>query len=147
MTYTLADFDLRPGDFVRFASANWRKFISYKADSESPYHFTQVAYKSSIVVEAVLRPSIIIREKLDIILESIQTNKITSPGRDYVHALSFEIVQPRKKEEPKKSLFEEWEQVSNASFGSNKGIKVLCDRIEELEKKLKEVKNLVTPLG
>lgn len=144
MTYTLADFDLRPGDFVRFASANWRKFISYKADSESPYHFTQVAYKSSIVVEAVLRPSIIIREKLDIILESIQTNKITSPGRDYVHALSFEIVQPRKKDEQKKSLCKELEDLL-----IKRGIKTplitrttefICNRIEELEKKLEKFK-------
>jgi len=120
MTYTLKDFDLKPGDWVKDAQAGiWCELEeSWHPDSK---------------VSAVRRPSIIIREKLDQLLE--EARKHGGYKESVGHWISFTEIKPRKEE--KKSLLEEATELAY-SEGIKPGpiAKLLCDQIEALKKKL-----------
>lgn len=116
MTYTLGDYELQKGDWIKF-SDGWYEFKEYqKSIYGRSYNFYELGDNplETFPCEAVLRPSIIIREKLDDILACIRdcTKFRTFPNPEMI---TFEEITPRKPKEvdcpcpgcgkPKSSMF------------------------------------------
>lgn len=118
----LSDYELDGGEWVKFHYHGWLEFVEY--DFKDTYYFYTLNDKNSgkfgpgVLVEAVLRPSIIIRDKLDEALKYQST-----------YNLSFEIIHPRKNSViPLKSKLDELIE----------GTKEMLLKLDEIEKNILE---------
>lgn len=132
---TLKDFPLERGDWVKFSyDKKWREL----AEMDGIYYlFDHVTYSPSYEVEAVLRPSVIIRDRLEEILQRAYSREkgdcVTFPQSFY-----FKEIHPK---EEKKSLFDEIFQGryrTDFSEDLKKFIKPICDEIDKLKNKENE---------
>lgn len=144
MTYTLGDYDLQKGDWVNLFADWWEYYgigpAQFEKDRSHKFIDSPRFIESDTEVLGVLRPSIIMREKLDDILEAIPNARF---GPQIRKEIDFIIVEPRKpKEEPKKSLAQECadEMTKYNEPRVLNSLLPICERLEALEKKLGELK-------
>lgn len=156
-TYTLADFDLKPGDWVKF---NVKRHLRNETEW---YEVPSGGFSGGgdfFQVLKVLRPSMVLRDELDSIAAEI---KRKTPAVQSVNVIFYEVG-PKEKEsakdiaydqitrpsyflkekEKKESFYERYDIGINASITTS--FKFMCEymeasekRIEALEKKLEEI--------
>lgn len=100
-TYTLGDYDLKPGDWVKL-DGSWLQFnCKGPLFQNNPHYFMERGnepYFSHYAVEAVLRPSEMIRDTIDELL------KMTNIWGSGILQIKFNIVLPRQNAEKKEKL-------------------------------------------
>lgn len=134
----LSSYDLQRGDWVKFVNDGWLEFEGYNDFNQHIFNYHSYICNHSI--EAVLRPSIIIRDELNRFLGYANSYL----GETANEMISFKILHPRKEE---KSLYQKMRDICpigsaesflDADKEIDKVFKELCDRIEALEKESKK---------
>lgn len=136
--YMLGDYDLKVGDFVKLARVrdfDREDWVECEV-SDNNRGWTmrgRMNFYHGTPILAVLRPSVVIREKLDDILACIRdcTKFKTFPNPD---VLTFDEIFPRKAKEEENND----DDLIETLKGLRDCDRALLRRIESLEKKLEE---------
>ncbi len=129
---TLKDYELQRGDWVKFSyDKKWREL----AEMDGVYYlFDNKTYSSIYKVEAVMRPSKILRDEMSEIFDNALVNRCEQEGTIII----YKIIHPK---EEKKSLFDEifkGRYRTDFSEDLKKFIKPICDEIDKLKNKENE---------
>lgn len=123
---TLKDFQLKRGDWVKFP-AEWREVTEF-----CPLEFDHKYYPSlSAEVEAVLRPSVVIRDQLDNLLNR---ERNIHPYTTIPQVLEFREIHPKEEKSTAKLIQIIYDNKGQSSWDA---VRVLAAEID----KLKEGKN------
>lgn len=128
----LADYNLQQGDWVKFVRDGWLEFSHYNDFSQPIFYNNSCLYYHDI--EAVIRPSFIIRDELDHILSDCRKPYYNGLTQKDGICHGFEEVKPK---EEKKSLFDNLKEIDPILNDKNGcAIKFLCNEIEKLQNKI-----------
>lgn len=129
---TLRDYELKRGDWVKLPGSEWQEF-SINNNREYFFEGKNRVFAPEKEVEAVLRPSVTIRDILDKVLErlsqDVHTCEYTQPY------LVFDIIKPK---EPENILYEDVINELQKRPGKVNiygALAIICDEIEALKAK------------
>jgi hypothetical protein len=141
MTNKLSDYDLQRGDWVKFVGSEWLEYEGFD-DFKQPRLITNNYLKTNMV-EAVLRPSVIVRDELD---EALKYQLTYNPQKhvSYQQNLSFKIIHPKQE---KTTLFDDLKvhdiQIESDNSLSANIFKVISRRFQKLEDQIDRLKEKV----
>lgn len=129
---TLADYDLQKGDFFKHPDGKWYEFegMTTTGYGDLHYNFYEATFAAKCAVEAVLRPSVIIRDILD---RQLACRNV--PILELAQGLRFQQIHPK---EEKKSLIKEvfghcYVSPAGDLIVNERAIGIICEEIDKLK--------------
>lgn len=123
---TLKSYDLQRGDWVKFSSdKTWREL---KEIGITDYVFDSYSYTSRYEVEAVLRPSVIIRDKLDDKLEDVRKQSHYSHMNQFIVKLTE--IHPKEEKSTAELIQTIYDNKGQSSWDA---VRVLAAEIDKLK--------------